>query len=84
MIGQKIAQKTLEVEQKNLGPQKLVEELERKHCNEIVKLKSDHGRIVAMRENELSPVLGEKDFISVQLNSEHFDIYIVEDFMLRI
>jgi len=38
MIGQQIAQKTLEVEQKNLDPQRSIEELERKHCNEIVKL----------------------------------------------
>lgn len=67
MIGQQIAQKSLEVEQKNLGLRKSIEELERKHCNEIVKPKSDHERIGAMSENVLSSVLREKDFISDQL-----------------
>lgn len=73
MIEQQIAQRTLEVEQKDPGLQKPVEELERKHCNEIVKLKSDHERLISMSKNEVPTLLREKDFISDQLKQMEDD-----------
>lgn len=73
MIEQQIAQRTLEVVQKDPCLQLSVEELEIKHCNETAKLNSDREGLSSMSKNEVLTLLRERDFISDQLKQMEDD-----------